>query len=113
MDDRKKVTVESPYKGSVKRNTLYAKRALFDSVKNHHEAPLASHMLYTQFLDDDDPYERQMGIECGLEWATQAELIVFYIDYGMSSGMLQAMEFAKEWNIPTELRTIGQNESGK
>src|SRR4051794_36682614 len=61
------VILESPYAGDVERNTLYARRALKDSLM-HVEAPIASHLLYPQVLDDLIPSERQLGIDAGLAW---------------------------------------------
>ena len=49
----KLVILESPFAGDVKRNTAYARAALRDSLLRG-EAPIASHLLYTQdgVLDD-------------------------------------------------------------
>lgn len=87
------VVIESPYAGDVAGNVAYARRALADSLARG-EAPLASHLLYTQpgVLNDDRPDERKQGIEAGLAWATRADLTVFYIDRGWSPGMVAARE---------------------
>lgn len=105
---RTRVTIESPYAGDVDRNMIYLHRAMRDSCANG-EAPLASHMLYTQFLDDSNAEERTVGIDCGLAWATHAEKMIFYTDYGISNGMHLALLFAKTNGIPTEDRQIGPN----
>jgi hypothetical protein len=75
------------------------------------EAPLASHLLYTQpgILDDRIPVERSMGIHAGLEWRLVAEAAVFYVDYGISSGMNEAGLIYRDEGIPYETRTIGPN----
>lgn len=106
----KRVEIESPYAGEVSRNLIYARRAMADSLKRD-EAPLASHLLYTQegILDDEIPEERQLGMEAGKVWSKQAELVVFYTDYGWSKGMLWGKEQAEKAGIPTEERQIGQN----
>lgn len=106
----KKVEIESPYAGNVERNITYARRCMADSLKRG-EAPLASHLLYTQpgILDDSLPEERKLGMEAGKVWSKEAELIVFYVDYGWSSGMEWGKEQAERCNIPTEIRTIGKN----
>ena len=103
-----RVTVESPYAGDVDRNVAYLKRALLDSV-NRGEAPLASHLFYTQFLDDAVPFERETGIDCGLTWAEQAQKMCFYVDYGFTTGMLRARAFALRRAIEMEERSIGEN----
>ena len=75
------------------------------------EAPLASHLLYTQpgILDEDKPEERKLGIECGYVWMLCAACVVFYTDYGVSRGMAMAMERALQIGIPVEKRQIGEN----
>lgn len=85
----KKVIIESPFAGDVKRNIEYAKLCLKDSL-NRGEAPFASHLLYTQVLNDEISEERELGIKAGFEWGNVADLRAFYIDYGISPGMKKA-----------------------
>lgn len=103
----KRVILESPYAGDIEKHVQYARECIKHSLLLG-EAPIASHLLYTQegILDDNIPEERNLGIDAGLAWKEVADKQVFYIDYGMSQGMLYAMEFAKEHNIPFELRKI-------
>jgi hypothetical protein len=101
----KKVIIESPYAGNVQRNVEYAKLCLKDSL-NRGEAPIASHLLYTQVLDDLNTEERKQGIDAGLEWLKVADLHVFYLDYGWSLGMLYALRKSNELKIEVETRKI-------
>jgi len=103
----KRVILESPYAGDVERNIKYSRMCVKDSLSRG-EAPIASHLLYTQegILDDLNPEERKQGIDAGLKWKEVADLQVFYIDYGVSPGMQYGMGYAKEHNIPFETRTI-------
>lgn len=103
----KRVILESPYAGNIKRNIEYAKACMRDSLKRN-EAPIASHLLYTQknILNDDIEEERKMGIDAGLAWKEVAELHVFYIDYGYSKGMIYARQYATENKIPIEERKL-------
>lgn len=89
----KLVILESPYAGDIVANTLYARRCLHDSL-HRGEAPIASHLLYTQpgVLDDDKQHERRLGIDAGLAWRRVANYSVFYTDRGWSPGMLEALE---------------------
>jgi len=103
----KRVTIESPYKGNIELNTLYARAALLDSLQRG-EAPLAAHLLYPQVLDEASPAGRKQGINCGLAWLLQAELVCFYVDLGMSEGMFQAQEVCTIQRIPTEIRRLGE-----
>lgn len=102
------VVVESPYAGDVERNVHYARRALADCLSRG-EAPIASHLLYTQpgVLNDNVPEERALGIDAGLRWAEEAEYVIFYVDYGWSSGMSAAREHYDERLIPYRTRRIG------
>lgn len=74
------------------------------------EAPIASHLLYTQpgVLRDSDPIERTLGIKAGLEWRYVAQASVVYIDHGISPGMQKGIAAATSAGIPVELRKIGQ-----
>ena len=104
----RRVIIESPYAGDVERNLIYARRALRDSL-HRGEAPLASHLLYTQVLNDNIEEERALGIAAGLEYRGVTEWAAFYMDYGMSDGMRYAMELYKREKITTVQRFIGKN----
>jgi hypothetical protein len=107
----KRVIIESPYAGNIERNLKYARACLKDSLQRG-EAPIASHLLYTQegVLDDNIPEERKWGIDAGLAWKEVANLHVFYIDYGMSPGMMYAKIYAIRHHIKTEVRTLYKTE---
>jgi hypothetical protein len=104
------VIIESPYAGEIERNVTYARRAMRDALRRG-EFPIASHLLYTQpgILKDDDPAERKAGIEAGFAWWDKADMIVFYLDYGASNGMVDALTRAKALNMPVDYRNIGEN----
>lgn len=99
------VILETPYAGNVETNIQYARLCLLDCLKRG-EAPLASHLLYTQVLDDNDPKQRQLGIEAGLAWMRVAHASVIYTDLGISEGMRKGIEAARFAGIPTELRSL-------
>ena len=89
----KRVILESPYAGDTERNTRYARACLLDSLQRG-EAPFASHLLYTQVLDDAISGEREAGIEAGLVWGDAAVATVVYTDLGVTRGMQQGIERA-------------------
>lgn len=103
----KKVIIESPFAGDIERNLDYARKCIKDSLLRG-EAPIASHLLYTQkgILDDDKPDERMLGINSGLEWLKVADKHVFYTDYGIISGMEYAIKKSMDYNIEIEFRKI-------
>jgi hypothetical protein len=101
------VIVESPYAGDVAANETYARRCVRDSLLRG-EAPIASHLLYTQpgVLRDEVPAERQHGIDAGLAWRRVAEASVVYTDRGISRGMEYGIAAAREAGMPVEFRTL-------
>lgn len=104
----RRVVIESPYAGNIERNVAYARAALLHSLSRG-EAPLASHLLYTQdgVLDDLDPAQRKMGIEAGHTWIPVAEAVIFYIDLGMSRGMWAGYRAAQASGKEIEFRRLG------
>lgn len=106
----KLVILESPYAGNVKKNVAYARACVRDSLLRG-EAPIASHLLYTQpgILNDDIPSERQHGIDAGLAWRKVAEATVVYIDLGITDGMVYGINAARAAGIPVETRKIYGN----
>jgi len=73
------------------------------------EAPIASHILYTQpgILDDAVAEERRQGIDAGLEWMHVADATVVYADLGISSGMRYGIEAAERSGKKVEFRCLG------
>jgi len=103
----KLVILESPYAGDVPENINYTRLCLRDSLMRG-EAPIASHLLYTQsgVLNDDDPSERQRGIDAGLAWRVHAWASVVYYDRGISSGMVYGIRAAVKQGIWIEPRSL-------
>jgi hypothetical protein len=101
------VILESPYAGDVGANIAFARQCVADSL-NRGEAPLASHLLYTQpgILDDNVPAERELGIAAGLAWGRFAEATVVYLDRGTSRGMEQGIARARQEGRPVEYRYL-------
>jgi len=101
----RRVILETPYAGSIRKHTAYARSCLSDCLRRG-EAPLASHLLYTQVLDDDVPEERALGIGAGAAWIEQADALVVYIDHGISRGMKAGIAEAKKHGVQVELRSL-------
>ncbi len=105
----KKVVIESPYMGANlmerEKNRRYAIACMQDAISKD-EAPYASHLLYTQFLNEDNEQDRQLGIEMGLLWGRSAEKVVIYTDLGISKGMQQGIKRAIEAGKEVEYRTL-------
>ena len=103
----RRVILESPYAGDIERNVNYARLALRDCLQRG-EAPIASHLLYTQpgVLRDNVPEEREWGINAGLAWGAMADATVVYTDYGISKGMEYGIKRAEAEGRPVEYRKL-------
>ena len=107
MKALRRVVIESPYAGDIEANTFYARSCLYDSLLRG-EAPLASHLLYTQpgVLHEDVPEERAQGIAAGTAWVRVAQALIVYDDFGIAPGTQKGIDLAKAAKIPIEYRRI-------
>ncbi len=107
----KLVILESPYAGKtqaeIAANVDYARACVRHSLGNG-EAPIASHLLYTQpgILNDANPSERQWGIDAGLAWRSVAQASVIYVDRGISKGMEYGIIAAHRAGLPVMVRSV-------
>lgn len=103
------VILESPYSGDVEANVAYARACICDCLRRG-EAPIASHLLFTQpgVLDDAAPAERAQGIAAGHAWFRVADACVVYEDRGFSVGMIAGVEAARAAGVPIEFRSLEQ-----
>lgn len=103
----RRVILESPYAGDIGANLKYARDCVRDALLRG-EAPLASHLLYTQpgILNDEDRNERAHGINAGHAWLHLADAVVVYTDRGISDGMAAGIRSAEFHNVPVERRTL-------
>ncbi len=106
------VLVESPFAGDVEANVNYARACIRDCLLRG-EAPIASHLLYTQpgVLDDTVPNERAYGINAGHAWMRDADAVVVYTDRGVSFGMLAGINRAKFHGKRVEYRILPDDTS--
>lgn len=103
----RRVILESPFAGDVEANIEYARACIRDSLSRG-EAPIASHLLYTQpgILNDDIAAEREWGINAGLAWGHVAEATVVYTDRGVSRGMAYGIQRAANEGRSVEYRSL-------
>jgi hypothetical protein len=122
-DAPKLVIIESPLSPgngrTVEQHEEYARDCLYDCLRRG-EAPLASHLLYTQVLDDRDPHQRRQGIEAGLAWYNVLSVAqishrreikptcVVYVDHGISGGMLEGIARARELGCDIQMRRLSR-----
>lgn len=87
----------SPLAGNIEANIANAKRYCAFAI-GQGVMPYAPHVYFTQFLDDEVPEERDMGIEAGMKWlALCSEIWVF--GNRISLGMGAELEYAKEHGL--------------
>ncbi len=91
--------VESPFNAptvdGLVLNVRYAMLAVRDSM-DRGELPYASHLFFTQMTDDNNPKERELGIDAGLTLCEQADQTAVYTDLGESSGMEYGIQRAQQ-----------------
>ena len=85
------------YENNLHNAQLYC-RAIIKTLPD--VVPIAPHLLFTQFLNDEDPWERSLGLAAGIALLDICdEMWVFGLDKP-SKGMKAEIEYAKEYGIP-------------
>lgn len=107
MPSFRRVILESPFAGNTYLHSRYARACVRDCILRG-DAPMASHLLYTQtgILHDNNPEERTLGIDAGHAWIPAAEAVVVYTDHGISPGMQIGIDRALAARIPIEYRRL-------
>lgn len=92
MPGRKKVFICSPYRGDRQGN---AERAAGYSRMAYEKGylPIAPHLLFPQFLDDEKEEERQAGIQMGLDLLLYCDEV--WVFGGITEGMLTEIAVAE------------------
>ena len=91
------VFICSPYSGDVENNVKYAKELCLKAATKGY-APYAPHLLCTQFLNDDIPAHRSMGIKIGLAYMDLVDEVWVCSDT-ITKGMEQEIKCAGENDI--------------
>jgi hypothetical protein len=107
--DFKRIIMESPFAGDVSKNVIYAK-ALMHNLSHKGYAPSASHLLYTQMLDDTKEFDRNLGINKGLDYAHNKDSIIG-IDRGVSGGMIYGIKRAMNEERSFNFTTLSKDEN--
>ncbi|WP_304965242.1 DUF4406 domain-containing protein [uncultured Oscillibacter sp.] len=93
------VYIASPLSGNVEQNLNFARQACRYAIAQG-VTPFAPHLLYTQMLDDNDPAERQLGIDMGNQMLELCQELWLCGDR-ISSGMEGERQLAERLGIPT------------
>ena len=76
----------SPYSGDTKRNKQYARELTARAIQLGY-APITPHLYITEGLDDNDPEQRELGLNAGIALLSVCDIIIVGIKYGISDGM--------------------------
>jgi hypothetical protein len=94
----KRVYICSPFRGNVKRNTERAReycRLAFE----RGFVPIAPHLYFPQFLDEDDKDERAAGLRYGMEEMHRC-VEIWIFGKRVTDGMKAEIELAADLGIP-------------
>ena len=97
----KTVFICSPYRGRVAENEKKA-RGYCREVTKQGFIPLATHLLFPQFLDDNNPDDRIKGLTMSREVLKRCDEIWVFGPV-ISKGMSYEISAAKEYGIPFRL----------
>lgn len=99
------VIIESPFRADhvrkIEHNVAFGLRVCKLAISEG-LAPFGSHLFFPGLLDDNDPDERRIGIECGWSIGVHADQVWFCLRLGekMSEGMRISHSRYKELGIP-------------
>lgn len=96
-----KVFICSPMKGDVEQNLKLAKFAARVLINSGY-IPIAPHLYFPQFLDDNDQYERIKGIKMGVELMKECDRM-WIIGTTITNGKEYEINEAKKAKVPAIL----------
>lgn len=96
------VYIASPFSGDMERNIKKAQGYCRFAISKGY-IPIAPHLHYPQFLDDEDPEERELGLRFALILLGKCEEL--WIFDRVSKGMAEEIAKAKRRNMPIKYFT--------
>lgn len=100
-----KIFICSPYRGDVEENTKLARKMGWFAVKCDY-VPIIPHLVFPQFLDDNNPEERILGITMGAELLKICDCM-WIIGTKLTKGMRYELEVAKKIGMPIKVYDRG------
>lgn len=97
-----KIYICSPLRGNIEDNINKAKEYCKFVVAKMKAMPVCPHIYFTQFLDDNNELEREMGMDFGLRLLSECDRVIVFDNNGISKGMKKEIELANRLNIPVE-----------
>lgn len=105
---RPKVYIVSKYAGDIEANTASAIRYCRFAIEQGY-MPIASHLLYPQILNDNDPDERELGLMFGIALLAKCNEVWCFGDE-KSAGMLQEIKIALKLKKRLRFFSVEQEE---
>lgn len=94
------IYIMSPYAGDIETNVAFAIRCCRMAIQQGY-TPIAVHLLYPQILDDQNPVEREKGLELGLNILRHCAA-AWVCGTKISRGMEGEIRAAQQLNIPIQ-----------
>ena len=102
------VYICSPYADDILNNERKARRYCRFAIREN-TIPIASHLLYPQLLNENDPEDRRLGLFFGLVLLTKCEEC-WVFGNRISNGMAQEISKARKRGIPVRYFTEDMEE---
>ena len=84
----------SKYRNNPTFNTRQAIKFCLRATKKNY-IPICPHLYFTQFLADDNPEQRKLGMKMGKQLMRICDEMWVFEKYGVSEGMEQEVEYWK------------------
>lgn len=97
----KKIFICSPYRGDVEKNVELARRVAHYAIYKG-DIPIAPHLYFPQFLDEDSQADRIHGIKMGVQLMKDCDEL-WLVGTNITSGMEYELEEAKKIGIKVKL----------
>lgn len=97
----KKIYICSALHGDIQNNIEKAKKYCEYAVKECGAIPVAPHIYFTLFLNDDIPEERNIGKLAGMQMLNECDELWYFGDR-ITKGMIAEIIYAKEKCIPVK-----------
>ena len=110
MSENKLIYIASPYAGEVRKNVEFAKEACRYAMEQNC-TPVAVHLLYPQFLDNDDPVQREVGLRMGHRVLEACDEL-WLCGSRISTGMAMELKEARKLGIPVREISAEQIQGG-
>lgn len=97
-----RIFVVSRYAGDTEKNIEFARKVCAWLVTMQGAVPIAPHLLFPQFMNDEDEVERDIGIDMGHVLMEYCDSVLVALRYNeeYSPGMKADVEYAAQLGIP-------------